>query len=146
MQKDILIRAVADYVSLTGNVFSKAAELIDASREEKQSAVEILPEVLDRMKTAGLIDASEESRASSQLNSHADTLHILANVIDVLQHKHAAAIKELEAKTASLSQGHSYDPQRGTKTASSGSNAKMLPSDQAILSLSPSLAAKYCGN
>ncbi len=146
MQKDILIKAVADYVSMTGNVFSKAAELIEASREEKQNAVEILPEVLELMKTAGLVDSSEEARAAAQLNSHADTLHILANTIDYMQKKHAAALKEVEAKAAAMSQGHSYDPQRGTKTASSGSNAKLLPSDQAILSMSPSLAAKYCGN
>jgi chaperonin cofactor prefoldin len=146
MKTEDLIKAVADYVSVTGSVFSKAAELVDASLQEKQSAVELLPEVIEHLKTAGLISDSEVGAATRQLSSHADTLEILSRTVDALQRKHAAEIKELQSKVASSSQGYSYDPQKGTKTASSESNGTMLASDRAILAISPSLAAKYgCG-
>ena len=143
MKTDDLIKAVADYVSVTGSVFSKAAELVEASLHEKESAVELLPEVVDQLKTAGLIDDSMVAEATSQLNSHANALEILSRTVTALQSKHAEEIKELKAKNAALSQGHSYDAQRGTKTASSESNGAMLASDRAILAMSPSLAAKY---
>lgn len=89
------------YAELSGKTLSVAVKIAEQYEQELKAADRLIPTVVEQLRRANLIDASQVKQAEQELTSHGDCMQILSNVIETLQ-KRAG---EQRAKEASATLG-----------------------------------------
>jgi hypothetical protein len=101
------------YVETTGKALGVALKMAEVHDANEKAATDKIGGVSSKLRAVGLVDSDDTEKAASQLGDHAQTLDILANVVDHYEGK----LKESMSKEASASLGSgSEDSETSTGT------------------------------
>ena len=98
-----------DYVETSGQALHAAGLLAEKVAADSEKVAQLVPQRVDLLLQAGLIQESEKTAAASQLSTHEGSLAIVKNLVTMLGEQKQA----FEQKQAAAGNGHSVPASNG---------------------------------
>lgn len=129
-----LAQQMVGFVQTTSQALGLALTMAKQAHVAKQAASEVIPQVVDKLVSSGLIAESLRKEATKQLADHANALEVLENAVCVMEDRLKAAQQQITA----LNTGAPDGPPSKIKSASTEDDP-----DMALMALVPSMADRY---